>query len=207
MIPRGGEYTLLLADGTKVYLNSVTKLRYPVSFASHERRVYLSGEAYFEVAHDSLHPFIVETEGMSVRVYGTEFNVNTYNEGIIQTTLVNGKVGIRVPETGEEVFLQPNEMAEFLNSFSSIRVKKVDTFVYTAWKDGKFVFENESIEEIMERLTRWYDIKVFFENESVKNQIFNGVITRFVDVEDVLHLIEGTATVKFGINGNMIIVR
>lgn len=206
-IPIGGFYQLTLADGTKVWLNSMTRLRYPVNFIGGERKVYLEGEAYFKVKHDTVHPFIVAAGGLEVKVYGTEFNVNTYKPDIIQTVLVTGKVGITVKNTREEVFLQPDDMAEYFNLSDSLRVKKVDLFVYTAWKDGKFVFENETIEEIMKRLGRWYELKVFFENENAKNQIFSGIITRFTDVRDVLHLIEGTATIKFEINGNVIIVR
>ncbi len=206
-VPVAGFYRLELADGTKVWLNSVSELRYPVTFTGVERRVYLSGEAFFEVEHDSLHPFVVEMEGMNIRVYGTVFNVCTHNKGVIQTTLVSGKVGIEIPVTGEEVVLRPNDMAEFSGSDASVRVKQVDTFVYTAWKDGKFVFEEESVEEIMERLSRWYGIEVFFKNEEVKHQIFSGVITRLTDVKDVLHLIEGTATVEFEIKGNTVIVK
>lgn len=206
-VPVGGFYQLALADGTRVWLNSMTRLRYPVNFIGEERKVYLEGEAYFQVKHDTMYPFIVTAGGLEVKVYGTEFNVNTYNPNIVQTVLVTGKVGITVKNTGEGIFLQPDDMAEYFNLSDSLRVKKVDPFVYTAWKDGKFVFEEETIEEIMERLGRWYEVKVIFENANAKNQIFSGIITRFTDVQDVLHLIEGTATIKFEINGNVIIVR
>ena len=164
-IPVGGFYQLKLADGTKVWLNSLTRLRFPVTFAGEERKVYLTGEAYFEVARDSVHPFIVATdEGMEVKVYGTEFNVDTYRKGTVKTTLVNGKVGIRVSATGEEMRLSPNQMALFTKATQSIQVENVDSYGVVAWKDGKFVFEDEPIEEIMERLSRWYDVKVFYAN-------------------------------------------
>ena len=207
-IPVGGFYQLKLADGTKVWLNSLTRLRFPVTFAGEERKVYLTGEAYFEVARDSVHPFIVATdEGMEVKVYGTEFNVDTYRKGTVKTTLVNGKVGIRVSATGEEVGLSPNQMALFTKATQSIQVENVDPYGAVAWKDGKFVFEDEPIEEIMERLSRWYDVKVFYANERIKKHTFTGIITRFADISDVLHLMEETAAVEFRIQGDTVTVK
>ena len=207
-IPVGGFYQLKLADGTKVWLNSLTRLRFPVTFAGEERKVYLTGEAYFEVARDSVHPFIVATdEGMEVKVYGTEFNVDTYRKGTVKTTLVNGKVGIRVSATGEEMRLSPNQMALFTKATQSIQVENVDSYGVVAWKDGKFVFEDEPIEEIMERLSRWYDVKVFYANERIKKHTFTGIITRFADISDVLHLTEETAAVEFRIQGDTVTVK
>ena len=207
-IPVGGFYQLKLADGTKVWLNSLTRLRFPVTFAGEERKVYLTGEAYFEVARDSVHPFIVATdEGMEVKVYGAEFNVDTYRKGTVKTTLVNGKVGIRVSATGEEMRLSPNQMALFTKATQSIQVENVDSYGVVAWKDGKFVFEDEPIEEIMERLSRWYDVKVFYANERIKKHTFTGIITRFADISDVLHLMEETAAVEFRIQGDTVTVK
>ena len=207
-IPVGGFYQLKLADGTKVWLNSLTRLRFPVTFAGEERKVYLTGEAYFEVARDSVHPFIVATdEGMEVKVYGTEFNVDTYRKGTVKTTLVNGKVGIRVSATGEEMRLSPNQMALFTKATQSIQVENVDSYGVVAWKDGKFVFEDEPIEEIMERLSRWYDVKVFYAKERIKKHTFTGIITRFADISDVLHLMEETAAVEFRIQGDTVTVK
>jgi len=207
-IPVGGFYQLKLADGTKVWLNSLTRLRFPVTFAGEERKVYLTGEAYFEVARDSVHPFIVATdEGMEVKVYGTEFNVDTYRKGTVKTTLVNGKVGIRVSATGEEMRLSPNQMALFTKATQSIQVENVDSYGVVAWKDGKFVFEDEPIEEIMERLSRWYDVKVFYANERIKKHTFTGIITRFADISDVLHLMQETAAVEFRIQGDTVTVK
>ena len=207
-IPVGGFYQLKLADGTKVWMNSLTQLRFPVTFAGEERKVYLTGEAYFEVARDSVHPFIVATdEGMEVKVYGTEFNVDTYRKGTVKTTLVNGKVGIRVSATGEEMRLSPNQMALFTKATQSIQVENVDSYGVVAWKDGKFVFEDEPIEEIMERLSRWYDVKVFYANERIKKHTFTGIITRFADISDVLHLMEETAAVEFRIQGDTVTVK
>ena len=204
-IPRGGEYTLVLADSTVVFLNAESKLQYPARFEGKERKVYLSGEAYFDVKANPEKPFIVTAGGMDVRVYGTEFNVTAYEGESVRTVLVEGKVGVKTTEGSEEVQLHPGQMAE--REGNGIVVQEVDTYTYTAWKDGKFVFEEENIERIMERLARWYNLNVFYANESVKNQLFNGVLTRFTEVEDILRVIEQTATVEFEIKGNTVIVR
>ena len=150
--PKGGEYTIMLADGTKVWVNAATEIRYPVKFAGKERRVRLGGEAYFEVTKDTTRPFIVEANGMEVKVYGTSFNVNTHYQGKILTTLVEGKVGIRVKSTGAESILRPNQMAEFNREKEEVEVTDVDPYYYTAWRAGEFVFQNETIEEIMDRI-------------------------------------------------------
>ena len=207
-IPVGGFYQLALSDGSKVWLNSMTELRFPVAFTGEERKVYLTGEAYFEVAPDSKHPFIVVTEeGMEVKVYGTEFNMSTYQHGVVQTVLVSGKVGIRVNATGKEVMLAPKQMAEYSEKTGMVRVEEADPYRYIAWKDGEFVFERETIEEIMERLGRWYDVKVFYENESLKQKRFTGVISRYENIEQVLRLIEGPATLRFEVKGNVVTVK
>lgn len=205
-VPRAGEYDLTLSDGTRVWLNSDSEIRYPVAFGRDRRVVYLSGEAYFEVEKDTDRPFLVIVNGMEVKVYGTAFNVNTHLAGVVQTTLVHGKVGIRVLSTDVETVLKPNQMAEFNVKDKDVVVKDVDTYYYTAWKSGEFVFENETVEHIMDRLCTWYDMEVFYADRDVKTKRFTGVITRFTDVADVLHLIGETATVHFNIRGNVITV-
>lgn len=206
VIPVGGLYELELSDGTRVWLNSVSQLRYPVQFAGKERKVYLSGEAYFDVKTDSLRPFIVESGGMNVRVYGTEFNVTAYRDEKLRTTLVQGKVGIKV-DGEKELLLRPGQMAEYDAQTKHLEVQEVNAYLYTAWKEGTFAFKDETIEEIMGRLSRWYDLNVFYANEEVKKQLYDGIIPQVKDFEDVLRMIEGTATIHFEIKGNTVIVR
>ena len=206
VIPVGGLYELELSDGTRVWLNSVSQLRYPVQFAGKERKVYLSGEAYFDVKTDSLRPFVVESGGMNVRVYGTEFNVTAYRDEKLRTTLVQGKVGIKV-DGEKELLLRPGQMAEYDAQTKHLEVQEVNTYLYTAWIEGTFAFKDETIEEIMGRLSRWYDLNVFYANEEVKKQLYDGIIPQVKDFEDVLRIIEGTATIHFEIKGNTVIVR
>lgn len=206
VIPVGGLYELELSDGTRVWLNSVSQLRYPVQFTGKERKVYLSGEAYFDIKTDSLRPFIVESGGMNVRVYGTEFNVTAYRDEKLRTTLVQGKVGIKV-DGEKELLLRPGQMAEYDAQTKHLEVQEVNAYLYTAWKEGTFAFKDETIEEIMGRLSRWYDLNVFYANEEVKKQLYDGIIPQVKDFEDVLRMIEGTATIHFEIKGNTVIVR
>lgn len=204
-VPVGGWYEVTLADGTHVWLNAATELRFPVSFGGEERRVYLSGEAYFDVEHDEAHPFVVVTGGVDVRVLGTAFNVNAYEGEEVQTTLVEGCVGMEVRASGKTCRLRPGQMGETVAG--GIRVREVDPYVYTAWKDGKFVFDGETVVSIMDRLARWYGLEVFYENEAVKGQLFFGVITRFADVREVLRMIEKTGSVHFDVKDNVVIVK
>ena len=205
-VPRGGEYKVRLADGTLVYLNSATRMKYPVKFDEKERTVYLSGEAYFEVAKDPERPFFVEMEGVEVRVYGTSFNVNTHQEGNIQTVLVKGSIGVKVLSSGMESVIRPGQMAEFKQGNTKVDVKDVNVAVYTDWKDGIFRFENQRLEDILAVLSNWYDMNVFYQTVSVKELHFSGYMERYKDVSVILEAITLSTGVTFSIQGKTIIV-
>ena len=205
-VPRGGEYKVKLADGTLVYLNSATRMKYPVKFDEKERKVYLSGEAYFEVAKDPERPFFVEMEGVEVRVYGTSFNVNTHQEGNIQTVLVKGSIGVKVLSSGMESVIRPGQMAEFKQGNTKVDVKDVNVAVYTDWKDGIFRFENQRLEDILAVLSNWYDMNVFYQTVSVKELHFSGYMERYKDVSVILEAITLSTGVTFSIQGKTIIV-
>ena len=205
-IPRGGEFRLKLSDGTNVYLNSASELKYPVRFDEKERKVYLSGEAYFEVTKDSDRPFYVVTEEVQVRVYGTEFNVNTHQPGKVHTVLVDGKVGIKKRGMTGEITMKPGELASFDRNAGTFEVKEVDVRQYVLWKDGYFTFENESLEQILNTLSLWYDVDVFFQSESAKQLVFTGYMKRYNDISEILNAITEVVGVNFTINGKTIIV-
>ena len=205
-IPRGGEFRLKLSDGTNVYLNSASELKYPVRFDEKERKVYLSGEAYFEVTKDSDRPFYVVTEEVQVRVYGTEFNVNTHQPGKVHTVLVDGKVGIKKRGMTGEITMKPGELASFDRNAGTFEVKEVDVRQYVVWKDGYFTFENESLEQILNTLSLWYDVDVFFQSESAKQLVFTGYMKRYNDISEILNAITEVVGVNFTINGKTIIV-
>lgn len=206
VVPRRGEYRLVLADGSKVYLNSESELRFPVVFTGGERRVYLSGEAFFEVAPDAEKPFIVEANDVDVRVLGTRFNVNAYTpDRAIRTTLVSGKVRVcdRVGE--ESAILVPGQQAVWQEGHFSTR--NVDVLAFTAWIDGKFYFEEgATLEEIAEQLQRWYDIDFIFSSGRVKQFVFAGMIKKEYTANQIFSIIEKTTRVKFTVNGRTVVV-
>lgn len=203
---RGNEFSMQLADGTRVWLNADSELRYPVQFTGNIRKVYLKGEAYFDVAHDEKKAFIVNSYNQEVKVYGTEFCINAYKKREIKTVLVTGSVGLRANPTSEESKLKPGELGLADVKAGTIEIKKVNVRPYIAWKDGDFVFENESLENIMLRLERWYNVKVFYMNEECKDFRFSGDMKRYSNVRSLLYYIQETSNAKFEINKNTIVV-
>ena len=202
--PRAGEYQVTLSDGTVVWLNADSYLRYPVAFNHEKREVHLTGEAYFEVAKDAERPFYVVANGVWVKVYGTEFNVNTHRREVVQTTLVSGRVGVRVGAEGEETILSPNQMLEYNTRTGKVDVQDVDAYNYVAWKSGEFMFDNERLEDIMRQLQLWYDIEVLYMSEELKDERFTGNVTRFVEIANVLNILERTGGVTFSVKGRSV---
>lgn len=207
IIPKGGEYKLTLMDGTRIWLNSNSKLRFPSEFGEGIRKVELEGEGYFEVAKDSVHPFVVDMNNVQVKVLGTSFNANAYSDlNEIVTTLVEGKVEVNDSLFGSKDLLLPNQQYSFNRLTGKVVKQEVDTRIYTAWKDGRFVFEDESLQDIMKRLSRWYNVEVIFLNDSVKDLKFSGDLTRYEKIDQILELIELTQKVKFTIKNRNLLV-
>lgn len=164
-IPRGGEFFVCLSDGTKVWLNSESELKYASEFVGEERRVYLTGEAYFEVAHNPNKPFFVEAKNLQIQVLGTSFGVRVYkDEDYALTTLEEGQVNIHTATSS--VTLKPGEQAKLHDN--EITVNKVNTCSYTAWRNGKYIFINEPLGNIMKTLARWYDINIFYTSSKLE---------------------------------------
>ena len=206
IVPRGGEYNVELADGTLVYLNAESELQYPVTFIGESREVTLRGEAYFKVTKNNEKPFIVKSEGLSVQVWGTEFNLNTLNqEGYYAATLVEGSVEVKVPGR-HSVFLEPSQQARVDCATSDITCLKVNTLPYTAWKDGKFVFNHEDMQHITMRLEKWYDVEFTYSEETLKDLKVFGVISRYEDITKVLKLLSATRLVSFRYANHKIMV-
>ena len=205
-IPRGGEYTVTLSDGTVVHLNSGSELRYPVAFGAERREVFLSGEGYFEVVKDSVRPFFVNVDKLKIRVYGTSFNVNTYNLTNVETVLVEGKIGIQTMNMNTEYMVKPGQLALYNQEKGTMEILNVDVQLYVAWKDHEFMFDDESLEKIMNRLSLWYDVDVFFQTASLKQLHFTGHLGRYDDISHILDAISGVTQVKFSVKGRTIIV-
>ena len=200
-IPRGGEFCLTLSDGTRVWLNSETSIQYPVAFGAKERRVFVQGEAYFEVEKDANKPFTVQFMSSSVTVLGTSFNIRAYpEEKRSQTTLAEGSVRIYSP--GSSMLLKPGEQAE-VSALSGEMVKQeVEVKNFTSWKDGRFVFEQQPLEDIMRTLERWYDIRVIFKDEGAKRISLSGNMKRYGDFSQVMKMLQMTGDVRFELHGN-----
>lgn len=204
IIPKGGEYQVMLADGTKVWLNSASRLVYPQSFMGKERRVVLSGEAFFDVAHDAERPFIVETSRMNVKVLGTRFNVNDYDDNeVVSTTLVNGSVEI---VSGDQQAFRLVSGEQACGKENELEKREVNVRLYTSWIDGKFLFNNTELEEIAKQISRWYGVEIFFSSESVKKVRFTGAIVKFKPLEDLVRMIESTSQVRFSVKGKTIVI-
>ena len=203
---RGGEYAVTLSDGTRVYLNAASEMKYPVMFDERKREVYLSGEAYFEVTKDTNRPFYVVTDAVRVKVYGTKFNVNTYSTRGIQTVLVSGKVGVRGKGSSEEYMMKPSQLAEFNDKGVFKGIREVNPATYTAWRDGRFVFENESLEEILNSLSRWYNVDIVYGSEKVKRYHFTGHMEKYESIDIFLRAISKMVGVDFTIKDKTIIV-
>ena len=217
--PKGGIYKLTLADGTKVVLNADSKLKYQRVVDHQDRSVYLDGEAYFEVtkrtralqnnSKTEFIPFRVLSGHQEVKVLGTSFNMKAYeHENTSETTLIEGLVNVhnrdsRGAAKAEVSHLQPGQQASWING--KLHVKQVDVNQYTAWKEGKFVFESQKLVNIMQTLARWYDVEVVFEGPK-EQVLFTGSMDRQVAITDILDKITGTQQVRFRIEGRRIIV-
>jgi transmembrane sensor len=201
--PKGGQYQVVLPDGSKVWLNAYSSLKFPVSFANrNERRVELSGEAYFEVAHNKELPFRVITSRQTVEVLGTHFDVNAYaDETTTKTTLLQGMV--RVTAANRSAILNPGQQAKLSNTLD---VSEANTEEAVAWKNGYFNFDDEKLENIMRSVSRWYNVDVVFADQSLRNETFGAVTTRFASINTLLKMMEQTGDARFSIQGSTITI-
>ena len=202
-VPIGGECHVVLNDGTEVWLNAGSELKYPVAFMGKERKVELSGEGYFRVKKDSL-PFIVGVETGDITVLGTSFGVTAYRGEVGYTTLVSGKVSF-TSKNKESVILSPGEQVVVLLS-GMVEVRTVDVEEFVGWKDGKFVFKNKSLGDIMHVLERWYGIKAVFKDENVKKVEYTGSLERYDNINTFLRLLEKLNDVHYEIKEDVIIL-
>ena len=203
--PRGGQYELVLPDGTKVWLNAASSLHFPAAFTGDTRTVELKGEGFFDVAPDARKPFVVSVGGVNVHVLGTRFNVNSYEgEGDIRTTLEDGSVS--VTGGGKSVILKPGQDAGFNEATGEIRVSTVNVASVIAWKDGLFYFDNTNIREIMDQVSRWYDAEIVYKTTNLDHKSYSGKLPRYSDVDALLKVLEMTGTVHFQVKGHTITV-
>ncbi len=199
--PRGGQYRLTLSDGTNIWLNAASSIKYPTTFTGKDRLVELTGEAYFEVAHNKAMPFRVKTSTQVVEVLGTHFNINAYgDESFTKTTLLEGSV--KVTHNNEEKILIPGEQSS-LNS-NTFNVAEANVKEVVAWKNGYFRFNNASLPVILRQFSRWYDIAIVYD-QSMNNQYFNGKITRSADLYRVLQILE-KGGIRYKVEGRQLTI-
>ena len=207
-VPKGGEYALVLADGSRIYLNSETKLIFPVRFTGDERKVELTGEAYFEIRRHKK-PFIVQTSDMQIEVFGTSFNINAYRENTYTgATLVEGQVRIQTPNMPSPVSLKPGENLNLDRLSNEISIKEVDTSIYTAWVKGEFIFRNHPLGDILDQLTRWYDFTVEYEDPAIRNMKFTGSVEKARTLDYLLDNIKSVTNIKYrNENGTIVLYK
>ncbi|MCG8412064.1 MAG: FecR family protein [Bacteroidales bacterium] len=204
-VQRGGYYQLILSDGTKVWVNSDSELKFPINFPGKKREVWLKGEACFKVTHNSQKPFVVIMGEEKIRVLGTEFNVSAYSKDKnILATLVKGS--IEFCSKNKVVNIIPNQQCIYNRKNKQAAVRKVDAYDFVAWRDGRFIFKSMSLENIMSQLIRWYDINVFFLDVETKMLKFRGEIQKDMNLKDVLNIISETTNVKFKVSNKKVYV-
>lgn len=206
-VPKGGEFDIILDDGTHVWLNSGSQLRFPSVFSGPERRVQLEGEAYFEVAKNTARPFIVETAKQTVKVLGTRFNVYSYTEEPrVLTTLIAGSVEVAGKQNGMAHILQPGQQAELDGTSADFLIYDVDAENMIAWKNDYFVFNDQPLEQVMMRLARWYDIRVRYDNEDARHIVFKGNLPKYEDLGTVLNILGKSSSLKFTMINNTLAI-
>lgn len=207
-VPRGGEYALILADGTKITLNSESQLTYPAAFLPTDtaREVYIKGEAFFNVAKNEKLPFKVHTSQGLIEVYGTQFNVHDYaDEEQTLITLAEGSIGFISPD-GTQYKLEPNQQISSLHATTNITIRNVDATLFCSWIDGIFEFNGMPLKQIMRQLSRWYNIDYQFSDPSLEVHPFTGIAFKNAPLSELLQQIEKTTQIHFEIRENTIII-
>lgn len=208
------EYWLRLCDGTMVHINGGTRLIYPEHFYGQCRDVYIEGEAYFMVAEDKKHPFVVHTKHGEIKEYGTEFNVNTRATGMnkdnkeaeaTEVVLVNGSISVKLANASREHMMHPGEMA-IMKTDGSVALGQVDVTPYVAWNTGNFEFREKTLAEVMTTISKWYGADVVFRNESLKEKRINGAFDRYESISDILLSLSRITESRIRISDGVIIV-
>lgn len=203
--PRGGQYQVVLEDGTRVWLNAASSIKFPQAFTGTTREVELTGEAYFEVAKNKAKPFIVEVNGTKVQVFGTHFNINAYGDNNdVTTTLLEGSV--RMSSGSSAVMLMPGQQGDAALNGAAIKVSQADIQQTMAWKNGLFIFRDLNITEVMKQVGRWYDVDVEYRDDEVKNNEFGGTISKYKNINELLDVMVLTRSIHYKIEGRRVII-
>ncbi len=207
VIPKGKTYQLLLSDGTRIWLNSETEITYPTRFVGNKREITLIGEAFFEAAKNKERPFIVNANGMEVKVLGTSFNVSCYTaDKTISTTLIEGSVSVKT-ENKKTVTITPSEQFTYNRDNAKTDIRIVNTELFTSWIDGKYIFKDATLEDIVKKLQRWYDFSVNYEDESLKYNHYSLIAERETNLDQLLEVISYTSNIKLERTNNIINIK
>lgn len=208
IVPKGGEYTLCLSDGSKVWINSDSELRFPARFSEDERLVYIRGEAYFEVSHSEI-PFKVVYNDMEIQVLGTAFNVMAYeDEPMVETTLVRGSVRVNIGDTNaKSVLLEAGEQLGYSEKSKKIKKKTVNVNNYIAWKDKTFVFADETIDVISRKLSRWYNVEIDIISPEISKEVFFGVLPKYENISSILDMLKKVKDIDYEITKEKVIIK
>lgn len=206
VVDKGAEFSIRLSDGTQVWLNADSRLRYPVRFNGGERRVSLQGEAYFDVSTDSLRPFIVVAAGADVVVYGTEFNIHARSTDCVRATLVEGVVAVSIDGDTCLTRLAPGQTADVDLRHGNITLKDEPIELHVGWKQGKYYFEATPLEELFAELSLWYDVEVIFTDESLAHECFTGCLSRHLPLDKILRILQETTYLTSRRQGSKLLV-
>lgn len=203
----GADLCVVMEDGTRVWLNSDTEIEFPNIFATDVRSVNIKGEAYFEVMKDSSRPFIVDADDLAIKVYGTQFNVNTRRKGMVATTLVEGSVALQPEGEPAETFLKPGETGEYSVSDHNLEVNDEDIDLYIGWRKGSYQFRDTSLRDLFGEISHWYGIEVVFSDDKVGGESFSGIISRNMPLVDLLNLLTQTNYITYDLSGNRVSIK
>lgn len=207
VVGKGAEFSIMLSDGTQVWLNADSRLKYPVAFGKDGvRRVYLQGEAYFDVSADGSHPFIVTAAGTDVTVYGTEFNIHARSEDYVRTTLVKGAVSISVAGDTCQTCLAPGQTAQVNPQDGSVTLNEEPIELYVGWKQGKYYFEETPLKDLFAELSLWYDVEVVFTDESLEHECFSGCLSRHSSLDKILRILQETTYITPTRRGHSLLI-
>jgi ferric-dicitrate binding protein FerR (iron transport regulator) len=197
-VPMGQMTNVELPDGTKVMLNSGSSITYNGNFALGERQVSLNGEAYFDVAKDREHPFLVQTSHLSFEVLGTSFNIEAYAEdNLVNATLIEGSLGVKEKSQKGLMLLAPGEYAHYDVLTTKISITKVNTDIYTSWKEGLITFRNEKLKDIARKIERWYNVKIIISNQKLGEQAYFGTILKNKPIDQILEVLRLSSSLKY----------
>lgn len=204
--PNGGQYQVILEDGSKIWLNAASSITLPTTFGNKNREINISGEVYCEIAKDSKRPFSVNFGKQKVEVLGTHFNIKAYpEESYTEATLLEGSIKIANTQTLQSKILVPGQQAELIKKNNQLTVNQINTETVVAWKNGYFMFKKEPLESIMRQIARWYNVEIVYQAD-VSKKTFGGKISKFANVDQLLEVLSETGSVKFKTEGRRIIV-